>query len=76
MFAYWHFLRMCAQPARWSARMITVFLLMGVLSASWKISESPMVAVTHGSLTPSFHYTPLSSDLLPGTMLSGLSRFF
>lgn len=38
MFAYWHLLRMCAQPARWSVRMITTLLLVVVLTGSWQVS--------------------------------------
>lgn len=38
MFAYWHLLRMCAQPTRWSVRMIATLLLVAVFTSSWQVS--------------------------------------
>ncbi|MDB4473882.1 hypothetical protein N9023_02650 [Opitutaceae bacterium] len=65
MFAYWHLLRMCAQPARWSVRMIATLLLAAVLTGSWQVSgwvaaepanQAPMAhiedSVVHTGLIP------------------------
>lgn len=40
MFALWHMLRLSAQPARWSARMVLTVLVLAVLSLSWQAADA------------------------------------
>lgn len=60
MFACWHMLRLCAQPTRWSARMIVAVLVLLVLSLSWEASDSlptepPRQMAANGRTAPFAH---------------------
>jgi len=44
MFAYWHMLRLCAQPSRWGARVMLCALFLLVLSLSWQVADAIPIA--------------------------------
>jgi hypothetical protein len=73
MFAYWHLLRMCAQPARWSVRMMATLLLVVVLSGSWQISG--WVAPEKSDVTHAAHIedTVVNAGLIPLLQLLAIS---
>ncbi len=43
MFAYWHTLMRGLQPLRWTARMLTIFLIILTLGASWRLASALLV---------------------------------
>ena len=51
MFALWHHLCLCVQPAHWSARMILVMLCLVILTASWRVADR-IPGLTHAWAPP------------------------